>query len=295
MDCSRVRDLFSALVEKDLSFLEEEEVRRHIETCPECRREYGGFEKMMEWLHSVREVEVPEGFLSGILQKKERGKERIPVHPKWKLPIQAAAMVASLFLVIYLTRIVEVETPRMKEREAKAPATLEGAKEKEEAKEKPPAPKILGKEVSAPRSSPKAEMTPVEQPRLRTEERGTPPALPRKQEVEDKSVKAAALAPRPPREIILKVSDREKAFSQVKELITQYGGETLKVEENVLLASLPLRSFPEFEREAMGLSSPGEADQRILSHVSKEKAGEAAPSPPAKEDRLTVRILLQSD
>jgi hypothetical protein len=116
-----------------------------------------------------------------------------------------------------------------------------------------------------------------------------------KEEVEDKSVKAAALAPRPPREIILKVSDRERAFSQLKELITQYGGETLKAEENVLVASLPLHSFPEFEKEAMGLSSPGGADKRTLPQVSKEKAREAAPPPPSKEDRLTVRILLQSE
>jgi hypothetical protein len=289
MDCNKVKNLFSALVEKDLSFLEEEEVRRHIEACSECRREYGSFEKMMAWLHSVGEVEVPEGFLSGILQKKERGKERIPLHPKWRLPIQAAAMVASLFLVIYLTRIVEVETPRMKEREAKAPATQEGAKEK------PPAPKMLGKEESPRRPSPKTEATSVEQPRLRTEERKTLPSLSGKEEVEDKSVKAAALAPKPPREIILKVSDRESAFSQLKELITQYGGETLKAEENVLVASLPLHSFPEFEKEAMGLSSPAGADKRSLPQVSKEKAGEAAPSPPSKEDRLTVRILLQSE
>ncbi len=289
MDCNKVKNLFSALVEKDLSFLEEEEARRHIEACSECRREYESFEKMMAWLHSVGEVEVPEGFLSGILQKKERGKGRIPLHPKWRLPIQAAAMVASLFLVIYLTRIVEVETPRMKEREAKAPATQEGVKEK------PPAPKMLKKEESAGRSSPKAEITPVEQPRLRTEERKTLPSLSGKDEVEDKSVKAAALAPKPPREIILKVSDRESAFSQLKELITQYGGETLKAEENVLVASLPLHSFPEFEKEAMGLSSPAGADKRSLPQVSKEKAREAAPSPPSKEDRLTVRILLQPE
>ena len=113
--------------------------------------------------------------------------------------------------------------------------------------------------------------------------------------MEDKSVKAAALAPKPPREIILKVSDRGKALSQLKDLITQYGGETLTAEENVLLASLPFHSFPEFEREAMGLSSPAEADKRSSLQVSKEKAREAAPSPPSKEDRLTVRILLQSE
>ena len=289
MDCNKVKNLFSALVEKDLSFLEEEEARRHIEACPRCRQEFGSFEKMMEWLHSVGEVEVPEGFLSGILHKNGKGKERISLYPKWKLPIQAGAMVASLFLVIYLTRIVEVETPRIEEREAKAPVT------EERAKATPSAPKTLGKEGSVPRPSPKAEITSVEQPRLRTEEGRPPSSLSGRQEVEDKSVKAAGLAPKPPQEIILKVSDREKALSQLKELITQYGGETLKAEENVLLASVPFHSFPEFEREAMGLSSPAEADKRSSLQVSKEKAGEPAPSPPPKEDRLTVRILLQSE
>jgi hypothetical protein len=289
MDCNEVKDLFSTLVEKELSFLEEEEVRRHIEACSGCRQEYGSFEKMMKWLHSAEEVEVPEGFLSGILQKKEERKGRILRPSKWKLPIQAAAMVACLFLVIYLTRIVEVETPRMKEREAKAPPTQEVAKEK------PSAPKLVGKEETARRSSPKPESTSVEQPRLKTGERETLPSLSGKKEAEDKSVKAAALAPKPPREIILKVSDREKTFFQLKELITQYGGETLKTEENVIVASLPLHSFPEFEREAMGLSSPGEADKRIAPQVSKEKVREPPLSPPSKEESLTVRILLESE
>jgi hypothetical protein len=289
MDCNEVKDLFSTLVEKELSFLEEEEVRRHIEACSGCRQEYGSFEKMMKWLHSVEEVEVPEGFLSGILQKKEERKGRILRHSKWKLPIQASAMVASLFLVIYLTRIVEVETPRMKEREAKAPATQEGAKEK------PPAPKLVGKAESTRRSSPKTESPSVEQPRLRTEEREALPSLSGKKEPEDKSVKAAAVAPKPPLEIILKVSDRGKTFSQLKELIAQYGGETLKAEENALVASLPFHSFPEFEREVMGLSSPGEADKRMPSQVFKEKAREPAPSSYSEEEPLTVRILLQSE
>jgi hypothetical protein len=177
----------------------------------------------------------------------------------------------------------------MKEREAKAPATQEVAKEK------PSASKLVGKEESARRSSPKTESTSVEQPRLRTEERETLPSLAGKEQVEDKSVKAAALAPKPPREIILKVSDRGKVFSQLKELITQYGGETLKAEENVLVASLPLHSFSEFEREVMGLSSPGEADKRIAPQVFKEKARESRPSPPSEEESLTVRILLQSE
>jgi hypothetical protein len=289
MECDKVKTLFSTLVEKELSFLEEEEVRRHIEACARCRQEYGSFEKMMEWLHSTEEVEVPEGFLSGILQKKEKRKGGFPLHHKWKLPIQAAAMVASLFLVIYLTRIVEVETPRIREREARAPATQEVAKEI------PSAPKLVGKEEAARRPSPKTESTSVEQPRLRTEERETLPSLPGKKEVEDKSVKAAAVVPKPPREIVLKVSDREKTFSQLKELITQYGGETLKAEENILVASLPLHFFSEFEREVMELSSPREADKRTASQVYKEKATEPAPSLPSGEESLTVRILLRSE
>jgi hypothetical protein len=289
VDCNKVRDLFSALLEKELNLLKEEEVRRHIEACPKCRQEFRSFEKMMEWLHSVGEVEVPEGFLSGTLQKKEKGKEKVFGQSKWKLPIQAAAMVASLFLVIYLTRIVEVETPRVKERDGKASVTQEGGKEKS------PAPKMLGKEESARRSFPETEIPSVEQPRIKTEERKALPSLSVKGEVEGKSVKAAALAQKPPREIILKVSDRGKAFSQLKELITQYGGETLKTEENGLVASLPLHSFPEFEREAMGLGSPGDADKRMPSQVFKEKAREPVPSSPSAEESLTVRVLLQSE
>ena len=74
MDCEKVRDRFSSLWEKELTPLEEKIVKEHLSSCPECRREFERFEKTMRWLHSVGEVEVPEGFLPDLHKKMEERK-----------------------------------------------------------------------------------------------------------------------------------------------------------------------------------------------------------------------------
>jgi FtsZ-interacting cell division protein ZipA len=84
----------------------------------------------MGWLHSVGEVEVPEGFLPELYKKMEERK-RAPLGDKtrgrwfgfplsFKLPVQAVAMVAIVFLVLYLTKMMPMEGYRMKE--AKQPS-----------------------------------------------------------------------------------------------------------------------------------------------------------------------------
>jgi hypothetical protein len=113
------------LWEKELSSFEEKILKEHLSSCPECRREFEQFEKTMGWLHSVGEVEVPEGFLQDLSKKREEKKGAVPGEKpggKWfhfplsyKLPVQAVAMVAIVFLVLYLTRMVPMEGGRLKE------------------------------------------------------------------------------------------------------------------------------------------------------------------------------------
>ena len=69
MDCEKVRDRFSSLWEKELTPPDGKMVREHLSSCRECQKEFERFEKTMEWLRSVGEVEVPNGFLPE-LQKK---------------------------------------------------------------------------------------------------------------------------------------------------------------------------------------------------------------------------------
>src|SRR5512135_103452 len=76
MDCERVRDRFSSLWEKELASPEEKNIREHLSSCAECRREFEQFEKTMQWLHSVEEVEVPDGFLPELHKKVEERKTK---------------------------------------------------------------------------------------------------------------------------------------------------------------------------------------------------------------------------
>ena len=125
MDCEKVRDRFSSLWEKELSPFDEKIIKEHLSSCPECQKEFKQFEKTMQWLHSVGDVEVPDGFLPGLYKKMEERKEITSAEKsgkRWlsfplplKLPVQAAAMVAVIFLVLYLTKMMPMRGYHPKE------------------------------------------------------------------------------------------------------------------------------------------------------------------------------------
>jgi hypothetical protein len=109
------------------------------------------------------------------------------------------------------------------------------------------------------------------------------------------------------REMIVKSTDLAGTLSQIHELVRRFGGEVSKKEGNVILASLPAASFPEFERIVRGFTS---SSRETETRLQKERAGgvSAVPGPmgfrapekgekgpgggPETEGRLIVRILL---
>ncbi|MGZ3615052.1 MAG: zf-HC2 domain-containing protein [Thermodesulfobacteriota bacterium] len=126
MECERIKDRFSSLWEKELTSLEEKDIREHLSSCPECRREFEQFQKTMQWLHSVEEVEVPDGFLPELHKKiEDRRTKAAPGKTstrRWfnlpisvKLPVQAVAMVAIVFLVLYLSKMMPTGIYHLKE------------------------------------------------------------------------------------------------------------------------------------------------------------------------------------
>jgi len=140
MNCEKARDRFSSLWEKELAPFEEKMLGEHLSSCPECRREFEQFEKTMGWLRSAEEAEVPEGFLSELYKKREEKKGAIPFEKprgrslhfplSFKLPAQAAAMVAVVFLVLYLTKMIPMEGGRLNE--TKQPSSPLSSQEKQE-------------------------------------------------------------------------------------------------------------------------------------------------------------------
>jgi len=136
MDCEQVRDRFSSLWEREVSPFEEKILEEHLSSCPECQEEFERFERTMRWLHSVEEVEVPQGFLPELQKKREAKKgviQREKSRGRWfhfplsyKLPVQAVAMVAIVFLVLYLSKMMPMEGGRLKEtKQTSSPLSVE--------------------------------------------------------------------------------------------------------------------------------------------------------------------------
>jgi hypothetical protein len=378
------------LWEKELTSFEEKIVKEHLASCPECRREFEQFEKMMRWLHSVGEVEVPDEFLTELQKKMEQREGAIwgkKSRGRWfnfplslKLPVQAAAMLAIVFLVLYLTKMMPpMEGYRLKETEqtssplsvkekskqvltrpaAPSPSSegevekrgsgstlsqprpsdrgVERLTQKEEGGERralgtfaeTPRPKdveqakapVPGEEkLEATTPQVKAETKRAEAPPPKTEvmafqqieSKGAarakvPSPEPGKIEKELLVKKKSVAATKPPQEIILRISDREKVISQLQELVKQFGGEMVTKEGNRVLASLPTGSFSEFEKELAGLSSTAQTDKMITKKhavgslrerqgVKGEEVGEKSKDPAKlvteQESRIIVRILL---
>ena len=324
MDCDKVRDQFSSLLERELSPMEERTMREHLASCFACQRDLEQFDKVLHWLHSTDQVEVPEGFLSEILTKMEDQKRKAPMGEKgrwrwfdkalsFKLPIQAMGMVVVLFLVIYLTKMMPVEAPQLKSVEqAKTPLLKEKRVEtelvqkemkKERVAEQPPLEALRLRSVEQAKK-PLSEEKRVEMDLIRKEVKGEkvaaqPPLeapLPRETEKtrtpsfsQEKiggvlvSKKEASLASRIPQEITLRISDREKTFPRFYALVEQFGGEILSAEGNIFLASLPVGSFSEFEKELKGLSSSEKP-----SEVAPQKDGREAVSVFSKVQRREI-------
>ena len=353
MDCEKVRDRFSSLWERELAPFEEQMLKEHLSSCPKCQREFEQFEKTMRWLRSAEEVEVPEGFLPELYKKIEEKKGAIPVKKsggRWlhfplsiKLPVQAVAMVAVVFLVLYITKMVPIDGYRLKEtrhpsplsveekpeealaqkgmerersaletptetvrpkdvEQAKAPVPAEGKSEepsapqvKAEAKKRE-APargaKVMGYQVGDTKEAPRMEVPSPE-----------PGKMGRELAIQEKSI----VASKPPREIILRISNREKVISRLHELVKQFGGEVVATERDIFLASVPTGSFSEFEKELAGLSSSAKTDRLTakkqaagslrFEQGTKKEEGEEKRKGPANlaadmESRSIVRIVL---
>jgi len=335
MDCEKARDQFSSLFEGELNPLEEEMVRGHLSSCEECKKEWERFGQMSRWLHSVDEVEVPEGFLPEIYKKMEERKKKpfwkVFQFPLMKIPVQAMAMVVIVFLALYLTKMMPVEMLQKKVVERKeVPYSEVEKKEKERVSKEMRGEKAIAqspletypmkykaeskpsvqdeKKIPSHALSPKTEVATVESTRPKEMVKAEPPLLKeKKMEKEWVEKDKASLAARPPQELTLKTSDREKTLIQIQELIKKFGGEVLKEEGNTLLASLPVFTYSEFEKGLIEMSSFTKAD-KIMSQKdvkegfglpagarrreAEEKVKKPVRSTIEKEDHMTIRIIL---
>lgn len=333
MNCEKVRDQFSSLWERDLVLAEEEIVREHLSSCPECQKEFEQFAKTMGWLRSLGDAEVPEGFLLELYKKMDERK-RAPRVENWrkrwsilptsiKFPAQAVAMVAIIFFALYLTKMMPMDVSRQGDVEQTA-SPLSGEKESKQVN----AQKKTEDERSTldipPEATPPKGVEPLQPPAFRKKGIEESPIAQAKEEIKKEEApvpKSERMAPqqieskeaartgistpdppkletgwtgkeksvvasRPPQEIILKIRDREKAVSQLDDLIKQFRGEMVTTEGNVIIVSLPTGSLPEFEKELAGRSVPAQADSGI---AKKPSVGSLRAAPERKGEEVVEK------
>jgi hypothetical protein len=318
MDCEKVRDRFSSLWEKELTPIEKKTVEEHLSSCPACQREFEQFEKTMRWLQSCGEVEAPDQFLPELLKKMEERKRITPdkrATERWfnfprsfKLPAQAVAMVAIVFIVLYITKMMPTEKYLPEEEKEKKPEHALVEKEGGSARVALKAPS------EAPRQKDIEQTQSLVQKERRLEEASVPQVKaeapsPEPEKVERELVRAGEplVAQKPHQEIVLKTSDREKALSQINELVKQFRGEIVAKEEGALIASLPRSTFSEFKKELTELSPSTQANKLFLEkpetrdlmkveglkkEAADEKGKESATLAEDAAHRTIVRILL---
>jgi anti-sigma factor RsiW len=318
MECEKVRDRFSSLLENELDPLEEKIIREHLASCSECQEDLQQFTKTMQWVHSVKEVEVPDGFLSEIYKKMEEGKRKAPLieETRWqwfrhpfplKLPVQAVAMVAIVFLVLYLTKMMPVETSRVKEAEHKKPSISAPLPSEKQMGQLPAQIKTEKDRVVVQTPLKPSPPKQIEKAKTPVSETTPAPSETAAKEAGLAKGEQASLAAKPPQEILLRISDREKTLNQLYELLQQFGGKIITTEGNIFLASLPKATFSEFEKELLGLGSPEKTDKMMVKKNGMERLdvpegakqralemkGKAAAAPETeRQDYLLVRILL---
>ncbi|MFB3883691.1 MAG: zf-HC2 domain-containing protein [Thermodesulfobacteriota bacterium] len=268
MECEKARDRFSSFLENELDAREEKTVREHLASCSDCQKDLEQLTKTLGWLHSVKDVEVPDGFLRELHKKMEEPKRKAPFLPlSLKLPAQAVAMVAIVCLVLYLTKIMPFDSFQEEGTEPMRPSLSEPLTEEKKAD-----PLLAKKEMEEERGAPPfAEPSPAP-----LEKRKIEPALPALIAREKASPEV-----KPPQEVFLRTSDRKKTLNQIQTYLQQFDGKMIKVEGNVFLASLPAASLSEFEKKLAGLNPPEKTD-----HVFQEQRIAESDTAPAGAVKL---------
>ncbi len=334
MECEKVQDRFSSLLENTLDPLEEKIVKEHLASCTGCRKDFQQFEKTMQWLHSVREEEVPDGFVNEIRGKIGERKRKVPFFSfPLKPSIQAMAMVAIVFLVLYLTKIAPVPSPppvqETRQRttsplaEKKTGPLVEPQKmEKDrwtvETPHETPGPKDIQQDrvpVSGEEKAKEAEVPPSRTEATPDQTSGSQNAKGIKGlssepgSIEKRLVRQEEISTPSeiPEDMTLRFSDREKVLAQLHELVVQFGGKIVTTEGDIVLASLPGASVPEFKKELEGMSAAqatgeGAVKKEMMGRLKaadvpgRRAGGEKAKRPAApaveRKDQLMVRILL---
>jgi len=107
--CERVADLLSEYIDGGLDAKDAEFVRAHIENCAECRKAYGEL-LALEKLFDEAAEEVPEGFLSSVMERVAKEKQiadRKKKHPfVFSRKVGGFAIAAAVMLTVVASPLI---------------------------------------------------------------------------------------------------------------------------------------------------------------------------------------------
>lgn len=99
MNCGRVRDLFGAYWDDEITQAEREWMDAHFASCTPCREQYDEYARTLELVASLPREEAAAGFVERVMTRARRASEtpdRLPSrNPRW-VPVAAAAALGVL-------------------------------------------------------------------------------------------------------------------------------------------------------------------------------------------------------
>ncbi|MBU4304529.1 MAG: zf-HC2 domain-containing protein [Candidatus Omnitrophica bacterium] len=117
MQCKECRQLLSQFLDGQLDSQRQKKMQEHLTGCPDCSSALASITEMVNVMHSMQEAEPPADFLQKV-------NARIDSVPWWhdvlerlvglwpqRLPMQAAAVLATLVLAVYISNQLKPAIP----------------------------------------------------------------------------------------------------------------------------------------------------------------------------------------
>ena len=102
MSCSRIRDMFGAYWDDEITQAEREWIETHFTSCPPCRVEYESFARTLELVASLPREEAAPDLVERVMNRTRRltaPADRLPVRRVAWVPATAVAALVALALV----------------------------------------------------------------------------------------------------------------------------------------------------------------------------------------------------
>ena len=159
LDCEKIQALLPLYIENELSEKETDSVRKHLENCSECQKEYAFFASMLKKLSSMPEPELPKDFHSNLMRKVHA---QTPAKKTYFIDFKRIAGFAAAAAVLALSVVSYLNLEKSNEQNINPDVYLTAPAQQEEIEDKPQATEtqepIVAEKTVAPKktSRPKA-------------------------------------------------------------------------------------------------------------------------------------------